>query len=70
MEINFKEQGLPKGIERKISLSICEDALSIFTTETTKNGFESDIVYFMDKDQLSEYLGVLLHIQAKLKRGI
>ena len=68
MEIKFKEQ-MSEGMERNISLRECEHQLAIATNETTKSGSQF-IVYFMDREQLSEYIGALIHFQSKLKRGV
>ena len=72
MEIKFEEQNLPSNVERNISLSVQEgdSHLVVFTSETIKNEYRPGVPYFMDKQQLSDYIGALLHFQSKLKRGV
>ena len=72
MEIKFKEQNLPANVERNISLSLQEgeSCLVVFTSETINNEYFPGVHYFMDKQQLSDYIGALLHVQSKLKRGV
>ena len=71
MEIKFKQQNMPADIEREITLSTCDDCLVIETIQTVKDetGFHGT-QYGMDREQLSEYIGALIHFQSKLKRGV
>ena len=73
MNIKFEEQNdTNSNYKKEITLSTCDgDKLVIDTIQTVKNeaGFHGT-QYVMDKKQLSDYIGVLLHIQAKLKRGV
>ena len=71
MEIKFKQQNMPADIEREIILSTCDDCLVIGTKQTVKDGTDNRAtIYGMDREQLSEYIGALIHFQSKLKRGV
>tara|TARA_R110000737_G_scaffold300511_1_gene307410 strand:+ start:17 stop:232 length:216 start_codon:yes stop_codon:yes gene_type:complete len=71
MQIKFKQANTPEDLEGEIILSTCDDCLVIRTTQTLKDRTDNhETIYGMDREQLSEYIGALLHFQSKLKRGI
>ena len=71
MEIKFKQTDTNPNLELGITVTPePEDGFVAFKIYAeTDNGNES-VSYYMEKEELSDFIGTLIHVQSKLKRGV
>ena len=71
MEIKFKqtEQMSEAEVSLTVSPHLSEGLVIIEIRLKTQNGNDSTC-YCMDREELSDFIGTLIHVQSKLKRGV
>jgi hypothetical protein len=68
MEISFTTE-VTDGIETKIIVSKIQKGVFITLREVINEAETSDIAsHFLDKNQLKDFIGALLHVQSNLNR--
>lgn len=67
MEISFTTD-LSDGLETKIIVSDIEKGVFITIKELFNHKTDQSAVHFLDKKQLKDFIGALLHVQSKLNR--
>lgn len=67
MEISFQTE-VTDSLQTKIVISKIDNGLFITLREIVKDSESKDICsHFLDKQQLKDFIGALLHVQSKLK---
>lgn len=67
MEISFQTE-VTDNLQTKIVISKIDNGLFITLREIVEDSESKDIYsHFLDKQQLKDFIGALLHIQSKLK---